>query len=110
LKKSNVIDTASVPLAKKTELASPDAIAREIVHLADMIRQRENELLSAAKIQHVETSYDKDGIDGVIIYLDRAAEKAEGIDSIDFNKKILVDDIKKINIELRKFNERKYTK
>lgn len=86
-----------------------DALAKEIMQLANTIKEKEKELLSADK-RKLESVPDKDGIEGVILYLDKAAEKAEGINSNDFDKNLLTKDIRSINSELRKFTERKYKK
>jgi hypothetical protein len=89
-----------------------NAITREILELADMIRQEQRDLLSTIRRQQARAVQDEDGVEGVIIRLDEAAQKARRLDEPDLNRDLLVDDIKGIRDELRKFRdtERRYKK
>jgi hypothetical protein len=110
-----VIDVASVPHErglkpdKKTE---QNTISKEILDLADMIRQEQRELLSTIRRQQARLAQDKRGTEGVIFHLDEAAQEAMRLDEPGLNRELLVDDIKGISTELRKFKdtERRYKK
>jgi hypothetical protein len=112
LGRSNVAIDPRERELKPVKEPEQNAITREILELADMIRQEQRDLLSTIRRQQARAVQDEDGVEGVIIRLDEAAQKARRLDEPDLNRDLLVDDIKGIRDELRKFRdtERRYKK
>ncbi len=87
---------------------SADKMAEEIRSLAKHIAQRQKSLLDVPENR---SKRDKDGskenfvtgLRGVKLHLDKATRSAEGIEGDDFNKTLLIDDIKSINVEIERF-------